>query len=455
MLSAKKPFTLLVFLSVSACASHQDKHGLFDSPSHNQAATNEVSLEQTGQMPAAFRKLEEPPKYFAAADLLSVPLQSETYTISADAPSNGRFAVFAIKTEDGAYTVQGRQFMEDHIHELNALAVLRERNKAVAFAKSAGTAVITPIKSVYTTVTAPVTAAKNVYGNAKGMVKSVRKGVGKAATFVKTRGNMPQETAEREEDGFISGFFGRPDAIRKIAFEMKVDPYTHFTPLRDEMTELANYHAAGQFGVDQGLSFVPGVGSIIISSLKTADSLTKRTLLKDPEAMADINRERLAKAGIAKESTEPFLLNAHFTPTEKTIFTGLATEAKDLEGIDTLMKHASGAQSRPQAFAALMQVEMLGRLHESSKIEKVEVHHDVVVAYQADSTVNIVLPYDYLSWTSYNAKTIWKVTRSLAAKDVKTRDVRFVLAGDLSKNSRKALESRRWGVKRNLIADLL
>ncbi|KZK84797.1 hypothetical protein PsAD13_02262 [Pseudovibrio sp. Ad13] len=455
MLSAKKPFTLVIFLSVSACASHQDKHGLFDSPSHNEVAAKDVMPEQSAKRPASFKKLEEPPKYFAAADVLSVPLRSENYTISEAAPSNGRYLTFAIKTEDGAYTVQGKQFMEDHVHELNALAALREKNKAVAFARSAGTAVITPIKSVYTTVTAPVTAAKNVYGNAKGMVKSVRKGVGKAATFVKTRGNMPPETAEREEDGFISGFFGRPEAIRKLAFEMKVDPYTHFTPLRDELTELANYHAAGQFGVDQGLSFVPGVGSIIISSLKTADSLTRKTLLKTPDEMADINRERLAEAGISKESTEGVLLNAHFTPTEKTIFTGLVIEAKDLEGIEVLMMHASGAQSRPQAFSALMLVEMLGRLHDDSKIEKVEVHHDVVVAYQADSTANIVLPYDYLSWTSYNAKTVWNVTRSLAAKDVKTRNVRFVLAGDLSENSRKALETRKWGVRRNLMADVL
>ncbi|KZK90541.1 hypothetical protein PsAD46_02162 [Pseudovibrio sp. Ad46] len=129
MFSVKKPFTLVIFLSVSACASHQDKHGLFDSPSHNEVAASDVMPEQSAKRPASFKKLEEPPKYFAAADVLSVPLQSENYTISEAAPSNGRYLTFAIKTEDGAYTVQGKQFMEDHVHELNALAALREKTR--------------------------------------------------------------------------------------------------------------------------------------------------------------------------------------------------------------------------------------------------------------------------------------------------------------------------------------
>ncbi|WP_193778249.1 hypothetical protein [Pseudovibrio sp. Ad37] len=56
MSSAKAPLKLVIFLSASACASHQDKHGLFDSPSIKIRAASQAPLEEGTKLPSAFRK---------------------------------------------------------------------------------------------------------------------------------------------------------------------------------------------------------------------------------------------------------------------------------------------------------------------------------------------------------------------------------------------------------------
>ncbi|WP_063296100.1 hypothetical protein [Pseudovibrio sp. Ad37] len=103
-----------------------------------------------------------------------------------------------------------------------------------------------------------------------------------------------------------------------------------------------------------------------------------------------------------------------------------------MRGADVLLEHAAMATTRPQAFAALIVVEMLGLLHDLVCVEK---HHSLVVVYQSNGHANIVLPYDYMSWTQSNLHKIWTMTRSLRAVDVSSKDIDFVLAGDLSDQS--------------------
>ena len=50
-------------------------------------------------------------------------------------------------------------------------------------------------------------------------------------------------------------------AARELAFELKVDPYTDFTPLRDGLADVARAMAAGDLSVTAAISAIPNSSS--------------------------------------------------------------------------------------------------------------------------------------------------------------------------------------------------
>jgi hypothetical protein len=419
--------------------------------------TSLVSETQQNQTPKSSPKLPKALSYFEiprssdAAAILAIPLLSDGYYVSPKAQNDGKRYVFDVTSSDGRYKIHGKQLMQKHLQELKALAALRERNKALAFAKGAGNAVITPAKSVYNTVTSPVQAANNVVDKAKDTYSGAKRGVSKAVNFVRTKGDLPSETAEREEDGMISSFLGRPEMVRALATELNVDPYTHYQPLRAELKSVASYKTAGNFGVSTGIGFIPGVGGIVVSGITTTDSLTRKTLEQSAEDMARINRERLTAFGISKKTQEAFLLNSHYTPTEKTLFTGFVVQADGIKSMSDFMQHAGEVKSRSEAFDTLITAEMLSKLHERHTILKVLIKQDLVLAQHQDKQASLLLPYDQLSWTKGNAAQYWALSKDLKKDSSMSTKLSVLLAGGLTKKSKQAMLTLGWKARPDLI----
>ncbi|EEA94703.1 conserved hypothetical protein [Pseudovibrio sp. JE062] len=362
--------------------------------------------------------------------------------------TDGRYYIYTVKTPEGTYKVHGNQLMSKHTRELQALAELKERNKVVAFAKGAGDAVVTPIKSVYSTVTSPVKAANNAYDNAKDTYKSAKKGLSKAKTFVTNKGKLPKETAKREKDGMIAGIVGRPDALREAAFKLKVDPYTHYKPLRSELKSYASARAAGSFGVDTGLGMIPGVGGYVVLSVTTVDSITRRTLNKSPKEMAEVNRERLLGNGTSRKAVDKFLLNSQYTPSEKTIYTGYVKALERIPGAKTALVEFGGTpRNRSTAFSNVVAIKMLNTLHGKQKITKIENVNGQLIAYHHGNATSVILPYDRFSWTHKNEANLQKLRASL--KHTAGGNTKLVVLGDVTGKSRSAIRQLSWGVVSN------
>src|SRR5262249_40901241 len=81
------------------------------------------------------------------------------------------------------------------------------------------------------------------------------------------------EHSGASRDSFVESVVGIKKAMRELAFELKVDPYTDFTPLRDGLEDVARVMAAGDISVSAAISAIPGGAGIAVSATSRASSL--------------------------------------------------------------------------------------------------------------------------------------------------------------------------------------
>ncbi len=182
----------------------------------------------------------------------------------------------------------------------------------------------------------------------------------------------------------------------------------------------------------------------MVSGITTTDSLTRKTLDMSAEDMARVNRERLTAFGISKKAQEAFLLNSHYTPTEKTLFTGFVVQADGIEGMSDFMQHAGEVDSRSLAFDKLITAEMLARQHKRRAILKVLIKRNLVLAQHQDKQASLLLPYDQLTWTKGNAAQIWSLSKDLKKDRTISAKPAVLLSGGLTKKSKQAMLKLGW-----------
>lgn len=383
------------------------------------------------------------PRKQSAAVLLGTSQVGAGYAIQQDVLSNGRYNIYSFKTAYGTYSVTGDALARKHIQELIALDGLKKRSKTKEFVSGVGGAVVSPVNAVYSTVKDPAGAATATYSNTKRKVAALGRGVSKASEYITTFGK-PQETQpDREGDGMLDGFIGTPEAKRRLAAALKVDPYTHFRPLAKELDNVAAYSAVGKFGLDTAAGFVTGGAGTVITGLQTLDSFTERTLNMDPEEAAAANRDRLKKLGIAKDVIDKLLLNDKLTPTEKTQAVGYLNILAGIQGTGELASFVAAGNTRHDAYAALQTLSYLSaRPFGGDRIGKVEVIDRIPVVVMDDSKRIAVLTSDELAWTQDNADRLSKLGNALEQFQEKRV---AVLRPELRKN--KELERFRVSVK--------
>lgn len=432
---------MLATSAASGCASTAPDRQIFDFAVPPPAATASI-VEAKG-------KIELPRKQSAVA-LLGASQVGAGYAVQQDVLSNGRYSIYTFKTGHGTYSVTGDALAREHIQELVALDALKKRSRTGEFVHGVGSAVTGPVKAVYSTVTDPGGAATATYSNVKRKVAAVGRGVSKASEYITTFGNPEETQPDREDDGLLEGFIGSPEAKRRLAAALKVDPYTHFKPLAKELDKVASYSAVGKFGIDTAAGFVSGGAGTVITSLQRLDSFTERTLSMDPEEAAAANRERLKKLGIAKAATNKLLLNDKLTPTEKTQAVGYLNTLAGVQGLGELVSFIATSNTRHDAYAALQALSYLsGRPFGGDPVGNVEVIDRTPVLVMGDGKRIALLTSDDLAWTRGNADRLSTLGDALGngSKGGPAKEMR--ISGNVSALAKRELQRRGWIVKDN------
>ncbi|MEM8837645.1 MAG: hypothetical protein AAGE89_06095 [Pseudomonadota bacterium] len=418
-----------------------------------------------------FERLESLP-IFSASVLLGSDRRGTFYEVSEQVTSDGRFYVFHVVTDRGAYQIRGMASMRKHLQELKALDELKERSRAAEVAKGAGDTLMAPIKSAVTIVTKPMTAAKNTMGNARSAYSMAKRMGGKLKRRMGGKEAEKLTVPEREKTGFVGKMFGKTKTRIELARALEVDPYTHYLPLKGRLNQLASFHAAGEFGTRRSMFFIPGVGSMVVSGLALTKPVQKDLMEKTPRELARINRQRLRNGGYNQRHVKRFVTNPIYTPTEKTVLSELLAGLTVFEGRDALLAYLASVATRHQASSALVVVGKLVQLIEPYEaasadspgvvdrdeapdlnlpINHISFHFlagqpvvRLIDPNNADgpsrSTIAVIGQYDYLAWTWENSQMVSGTLDAIHETFGDDVDVYLTADGTVEPNARKALK---------------
>ena len=424
------------------CASAGTDNPIFDYASVAPGAAAATPLKTNSKT--------EKPKVKSALALLGAYQSGPGYMVQPNVASDGRYNTYVFATEYGIYSETGDGLAREHIRELIALDTLKKYSKAKEFVGGVGNALASPVKAVVNTVTDPVGTAEGTYTNVKRKVASVQRGVSEAGEFITTFGNPEKKQPDREHDSLLEKIVDRPKAKRRLAKELAVDPYTHFVPLASKLDKVASYSAAGEFGIDRAVGFVPGAAGIAISGLQTFDSLTEQTLDMDPKETAAVNRDRLEKLNVPENTIKTLLLNDKLTPTEKTQAVGYLSSLSGTPGLDRLASFIAASDTRHAAFAVLLTLSYLSaRPFGYDRISNVEIIDHIPVLTAGESKRFVIFTSDDLAWTPANANQLSQLGNVLKGigKGGTKKEIR--ISGNASPLAERELQRLGWIVKTN------
>lgn len=430
---------------LAGCAQSNAPGQVFDYAPVTSAAAALPSGRTTGQ--------HEQPRAKPATAVLGTLQTGPGYTVESDARSDGRYNTYVFATEFGTYPVTGDDLARNHLRELVALDALKKQSLSGEFVHAAGKAVLSPIRGVVNTVRDPIGGAQGTYSNVSRRVGSVRRTLSDAGEFVTTFGKPEKRRPERENENLFEKFVDRPKEKRRLAEALRVDPYTHFIPLSRELNKVASYSAAGSFGVNRALGFVPGGAGTVFSGLGTLDSLTSQTLDMPPDETAAVNRERLEKLNIPEDTIKRLLLSDKLTPTEKTRTVGFLSGMSGAPGLEALASFVASSETRVDAFTALQTLAYLSaRPFGNDGISGVEIVERIPVISVGANRRVALFTADDLAWTSENAAQLSQLGTALASSSNSRIRKEIWISADASAMARRELRRQGWLVKTNVFS---
>jgi hypothetical protein len=381
----------------------------------------------------------EGPRTFESREVLPASLfQSPLYTVGPQAPTDGYFHDFTIKSQYGDFHVEGRTVLAVRAREIRALAELDKVSKSEVFLKAAGTSVVNVGKGVAGVVTDPE-------GTAKGLGEGVKRFGVNLGRRAKRAGESVAEGAER--DGQASGepakstgdkaaeagetvaysVLGVSSAMRRWAKKVGADPYTTNPALRKALEDVGRVDAAGGIAAKVAIP-IPAV----IGTTATVGDLVWG---KDPEALRKMNEERLTALGVGKEKAGAFFRNKPFTLTAQTAFIDALFAVKPKNAAD-YVETASEADSERSVLFFVESAQMLQTFATSAPVAAVLPDSRALVAATKDGRAVVLLPVDWIRWTQAYETAAGEVA-SRAKTELGAQRLELRTSGRLSDVARK------------------
>lgn len=344
--------------------------------------------------PRGYEKLE----ILKASDFIDPDLLKGVYfEVDPRVVNDGVFNTYTIRTPWGDFQPGSTNLALIRIHEMGAIAKLKDIDKIAVAAGAAVENVVRMGKGTYDLITNPVATAQNIGGAASRLFGRIGRSIKRGQEKIGTDAGGEQSTGTKVAaagGGAAKDLLGVNRAMRKWAEKLYVDPYTHNPVLRDELEEVADYDAGGRFST----KLLPlGVVGTVLGSASTVNKLI---WMKEPDELQTLNETRLAAMGVRPEDSIAFRLNKAYT---------LSVQTRLVASLDALENVAGRADFVAQAATA--QEEVDARFYQESAY-MAELFHKTespVVEISAEFTGACVLskanrfaclyPIDYMVWT--------------------------------------------------------
>ncbi len=414
---------------------------------------------------AAMAAYETPP-VLQASQLLppDLKLQGAHYIIEEEVPTDGFLAAFTIRSDFGTFVARSPEMLEQRLVEIGALDQLEKVSKTDAFIAGFKESAKQLGRQVGDLVTNPVTTVKGIPAGVGSFFTRVSRGAktgyqklgdikeqekqtepppkGMGATLpggqqseTKKGAAMTVEEASLRMTGKVTAdAFGYDDQRRRIAKEVKVDPYSTNPVLTKKLDEVASAAFAGGLGISVFKAAVPA--SLVLSTT---------TLLSDwvwdttPGALKVENEAALKAMGVSQKLIDQLFRQPHFTLTYQTRLVKALQRLKNTAGRAEIMPVAVSVASFDQARFVVEAMEMLARHHE--KVAPLRTLDKAIpfAARTQTGTLVVAGPVDCLAWTE-------QIQRFASRSDLKAKDRVILLRGAATPLAQTELSRIKWKI---------
>jgi hypothetical protein len=363
-----------------------------------------------------------------ARDLLPPNLlEGPHHAVEETVYTDGTTHVFTIHSDFGTFFARGDDMVASRVHEVQALAALREMSASKEFAMAAGRALASPFVATWNLITKPV---DTIVGVPKGAWETVRR------TSDLARG----QRGELEDSAFRE-FIGFEAKKRQIAGELDVDPYSSNKALQKELNRFAWAAYAG------GLPsmFVPFSKPPPDGEGDPADpgaEHRQREILRQysPEDLDRLNRIELAVMGVSQPLCDEFIHHPWYSPRHETILVESLSALDLAKNRRAFIEVAVSAASEEDARFYQHTAELMRRYNDDvGRIEKIVAVGGTLTGYAAEGTLVVPFPADHAVWSPSTAAFARSFTEALP-DDIEVRKTELLLSGTLSPKARAKIE---------------
>jgi hypothetical protein len=379
---------------------------------------------------APFSQAAEPPPETTAASALGAEVKGANWTVAPTVRSDGFVRLYAVETPYGDFQVNGHRRMSERLQELRALKLLEEMSETRVFADAVATAGLAPIRFGRDLVLDPVETTGNLISGIGNM-------------FDRAVDEVEHSGASR--DSFVESVVGIKKAMRELAFELKVDPYSDFTPLRDGLEDMARVMAAGDISVSAAVSAIPGGAGIAVSATSRASNLANPIRDKSSAEIAALVTAKLKALDVTENTIESFVENTHYSPGDQFVIAEALETLKAGNSAAFVLRAAQADSAdvakfhRYRAELLSKQTARLGTLKEFYVVAEFALNRD------ASGGLVAAFPFDGLAWTETVSKSFSNLSREIATRG-ETKPPLFATTGKLSPVAEAEMKKRGWKI---------
>ena len=379
-------------------------------------------------------------------------LKGEHYTIAETVEVNGYMNHYTVDSEFGQFTAVGNRALKKLLHEIDAIAELRNTTSTSASTDAAIGVVTDTGKSAVNLAMNPVDSVKGMSAGASRFfkrttrtAKNVGSEVADAAGDAVSDDDEEDETAgddEADDEGLTtqlaSSFMGIGKAHRKLARELKVDPYSNNAVLQEDLNRVAQ--------VSGSVSKISKILMPIPSVVGTAADVSELVWNLSPVDLLIQNEEKLEAMGYSEELIKTFFSNPVFSPTEQTILVAALGAMDKVKGRDVLLGIANSAETEIEGEFLVRSILFVQLYHENVEpvAKLISVPNGLVpVAITQSGDGLIVAPLDHLLWTEEIATATQKLRKLIDASGAIDENLLWV-EGQVSDMALARLNTNGW-----------
>lgn len=400
------------------------------------SVTHLVSAQNTSA-PSTF----EPTPTFQASQFLSPELMKGRYhQVREDAQSDGFLIHFFIDSDFGVFECSGIREVPQRVREIEAIATLIAVSRTDLFAEGLRKSVEEPIEAAKNIVENPVDSVKQVPHTVGRLFSQIGSSVGSAVRKVGNtepgRERNPEDPPRQGLGRKIVGIAGFDKAKLNCARQLGVDPYSDNLRLQEEMEKVTWAFFAGGLPLNIGVKVASSGASIGLQATELV-GLPEEIYEASPAELALRDRRILESLEIRTEVIDAVISNPGLPASLRHQITGTISRLGDGSGRVEFVRLMMNCENATQARFLTESLLLMEQRHRATPYASYAIFGKLPVAYLPDSSMELVAPFDFVSWTEEFSNFIQK-------SPFESPEKRLVLTGSVSPAASKALSTFGW-----------